>query len=109
MPMTRLTFAALPIMLGTAVAAHAADPRYVTERGRLMCTTQGSYAEAQRAIEARDKGWLDSIKGCTQSQAGLKAEIIQGGMLTAKIRVYDDAGKPTDYITSPTTVKEVRR
>ena len=107
--MTRLAFAALPILMGAAFAVQAADPQYVTERGRLMCTTQPAYNEAQRAIEARDKSWLDSIKGCTQSQPGLRAEIIQGGMLTAKIRVYDDAGKPTDYITSPTTVKEVRR
>ncbi|MBI3513567.1 MAG: hypothetical protein HY060_05815 [Proteobacteria bacterium] len=85
------------------------DVEYVTERGRLMCTSPQSLNEAQRAVEARDKPWLDSIKECTQSRPGLKAEIMQGGMLTAKIKVYDEAGKWTIYWTSPTTVKEVRR
>jgi hypothetical protein len=107
--MTRLGLATLLLLVGPALAAQAADPEYVTERGRLMCTSEQSLAEAKRAFDARDKGWLDSIRECTQSKPGLKAEIVQGGMLTARIRVYDEDGKPTIYYTSPTTVKEVRR
>jgi hypothetical protein len=85
------------------------DAQYVTERGRLMCTSPNSLKEAQEAVDKRDKAWLDSIKECTQSRPGLKAEMIQNGVLTAKIRVFDEAGKPTVYWTSPTAIKEVRR
>ena len=96
-------------MLVLPMPGLAADPEYVTERGRLMCTSPASLSDAQKAVETRDKVWLDSIKECTQSRPGLKAEIMQGGVLTAKIKVYDETGKWTIYWTSPTTVKEVRR
>jgi hypothetical protein len=95
-------------LAGPGLAADK-DPEYVTERGRLMCTSPQSLKDAQEAVEKRDKVWLDSLKECTQSRPGLKAEIIQGGVLIAKIRVFDEAGKPTIYWTSPTAVKEVRR
>lgn len=90
-------------------AAAADDAKYETERGHLMCTSAQSLRDAQRAVETRDKEWLESIKECRQSTGGLKAEIIQGGTLTAKIKVYDEQGQPTIYWTSPTTLKEVRR
>lgn len=97
------------ILLLAVPALAADDAEYVTENGRLMCTTQQTLRDAQEAIDKRDKNWLESIKECTRSKAGQKAEIVQGGMLTAKIKVYDETGKPTLYWTSPTTVKEVRR
>ena len=103
----KIVVAVLPFA-GSGLAADK-DPEYVTERGRLMCTSPQALRDAQEAVNKRDKVWLDSLKECTQSRPGLKAEIMQGGVLTAKIRVYDEGGKPTIYWTSPTTVKEVRR
>jgi hypothetical protein len=100
---------------GIALIALTAGPLpalaedYVTERGHLMCTTAQALRDAQQAVSNHDKVWLDSIKECSQSQGGLKAEIMQGGALTAKIKVYDDRGQSTIYWTSPTTLKEGRR
>jgi hypothetical protein len=91
------------------VAAVAAEDDYVTDGGHLMCTTLQSYRDAQEAVSKHDRQWLTSIKECTQSRPGLKAEMMQNGPLTAKVKVYDDSGKPTIFWTSPTTVKEVRR
>jgi hypothetical protein len=97
------------ILLVPGALLAADEPSYVTERGRLICTSPDSLKDALRAVDARDKAWLDSIRECSQSRPGLKAEIMQGGVLTVKIKVYDEAGKWTIYWTSPTTVKEVRR
>lgn len=104
-----LSLSLATLLLGVPARAADKDAAYETESGHLVCTTPASLREAQEAINKRDKAWLDSIKECSQSKAGLKAEIIQGGMLTAKIKVYDANGRSTIYWTSPTTVKEVRR
>ena len=105
--------AATTVLLGAQTlflgAAAAADPDYVTERGHLMCTTERALGEAKRAVDAGDKRWFDSITECVRSTAGQKAEMVQSGVLTAKVRVYDDAGKPTVYYTTPSVLKEVRR
>lgn len=98
--------AMLVALSGTAAAA---DAEYVTEGRRLMCTTSDGLKEAERAISAGDKRWFDGIKECIQSRPGLKAEIIQQGVLVARVRVWDEDGKPTDYYTAPTNLKEVRR
>jgi hypothetical protein len=97
------------LLLLVAPALAADEGAYVTESGRLMCTSPQALRDAEDAISKRDGSWLASIKECRRSTAGQKAELVQGGMLTAKIKVYDDAGKPTVYWTSPTTIKEVRR
>lgn len=105
----RLSLAALLPLLGGAPVATATEPQYVTEGRRLMCTTNDALKEAERAISAGDKWWFDRIRECVQSRPGLKAEILQQGMLIARIRVWDEDGKPTDYYTAPTNIKEVRR
>jgi hypothetical protein len=107
--MTRLRIATTLLLLGLPGSAHAADAQYVTERGHLMCTTEAALREAKRAADNQDKAWFDSIKECTRSVAGQKAEVVQEGVLTARIRVFDDAGKPTVYYTTPSVLKEVRR
>src|SRR5437879_667253 len=107
--MIRLRTATTLLLLGLPGYGHAADPQYVTERGHLMCTSQRALDEAKRAADAQDKAWFDSIKECTRSTAGLRAEFVVRGVLTSKIRVFDDAGKPTDYYTTPSVLKEVRR
>jgi hypothetical protein len=104
----------VPLVVGLlllAVPALAADPdhAYVTEGGHLICTSIQTLREAQHAIEIRDKWALDQVKECKLSQPGLKADKLVDGALTAKFRVYDDTGKWTEYWTSPTTMKEVRR
>ncbi len=109
--MTRLPLRiAATLLLGLPGYGHAAegDPDYVTERGHLMCTTQQALTDAKRANDIGDKKWFDSIKECTRSVDGLKAEKIVDGVLTAKIRVFDDAGKPTIYYTTPSVLKEAR-
>ncbi|MBV8167391.1 MAG: hypothetical protein JO021_11400 [Alphaproteobacteria bacterium] len=107
--MNRLSLAIPLLLLGLPGYAQAADAQYVTERGHLMCTTTDALAEAKRASDAQDKRWFDSIKECRRSVAGQKAEVVQEGVLTAKIRVFDDDGKPTIYYTTPSVLKEVRR
>jgi hypothetical protein len=109
--MHRLTVSTATLLIAFALPARGADREgaYVTEAGHLMCTSPQALREAEDAISKRDGGWLASIKECRQSKAGQKAEVVQGGVLTAKIRVYDDSGKATIYWTSPTTLKEVRR
>ncbi len=97
------------VLVALATAAADRDIQYVTEGGRLMCTSDQSYREAQDLISKRDASGLQSLRECIRSKPGLKAEIVTGGVLTARIKVYDDAGKWTMYWTSPTTVKEVRR
>ena len=92
-----------------ALPARAADPTYVTEQGHLMCTRLDRLHDAQQAVKNRDKPWLESLKECTQSKGGLKAEMLQDGPLDAKVKVYDEGGGATIYWTSPTTLKEVRR
>lgn len=104
-----LWHAACALIAFSIPAVAAEDAKYETERGHLMCTSPQSFKDAQRAVETRDKEWLASIQECRQSTGGLKAEIVQGGTLTVKIRVYDDHGEPTIYWTSPTTLKEGRR
>ena len=91
------------------VAAADPDTQYVTEGGRVICTTEPSYREAQDLISKRDNAGLLSLNQCKRSQPGMKAEIVTGGVLTARIKIYDDTGKWTMYWTSPTTLKEVRR
>ena len=107
--MSRLSLAVTLLLLGLPGYAHAADPQYVTERGHLMCTTTAALAEAKKAADNEDKRWFDSIKECRRSVAGQKAEIVQEGVLTARIRVFDDNGNPTIYYTTPSVLKEVRR
>ncbi|MEJ0070229.1 MAG: hypothetical protein WDO24_17670 [Pseudomonadota bacterium] len=94
-----------------ALPAWAADgdPAYVTERGHLMCTRLDRFNDAHEAVSKHDQSWLESIKECSQSKGGLKAEMLQDGPLTAKIKVYEENGQSTVYWTSPTTLKEVRR
>src|SRR5262245_48316085 len=94
-PMKRLSLATALPLLGAALAAQPAgaqEPQYVTEGRRLMCTTTEKLKEAERAINAGDKWWFDRIRECVQSRPGLKAEIIQQGVLTARIRVWDEDG-----------------
>ena len=94
-----------------AAPALAADPdhAYVTEAGHLICTSTQAMRDAEDALRKRDKWALDQVKECKLSQAGLKADKLVDGALNAKFRIYDDTGKWTDYWTSPTTMKEVRR
>jgi hypothetical protein len=108
--MRHLMWAALSLLVLPALAAD--EPSYVTEEGHVMCITQQKLRDAQEAADKRDKKWLDELNHlneCTRSKAGQKAEMVQAGMLSAKIRVYDETDKSTLYWTSPTTVKEVRR
>jgi hypothetical protein len=107
--MSRPSLATTLLLLGLPGYVQAADPQYVTERGHLMCTSRDALGEAKRAVDAQDKKYFDSIKECTRSTAGQKAEIVQEGVLIARIRVFDDAGNPTVYYTTPSVLKEVRR
>jgi len=97
----------LAVLLAGSVAARAED--YVTEKGHLMCTTLQSLRDAQEAYDKHDRAWFESIKECSQSTGGLKVEVLQDGVLTTKIKIYDESGKATVYWTSPTILKEVRR
>lgn len=93
--------------LGWTGAALADE--YVTEPGHLICTRQDRLNDAREAISKHDKQWLDSIRECSLSQRGMKAEVLQEGPLTSKVMIYDDKGNGTVYWTAPDTLKEVRR
>jgi hypothetical protein len=97
----------LAVLLAGALPARAAD--YVTERGHLICTSLPSLRDAREAVSNRDRNWLESIKECSQSEGGLKAELLQEGVLTTKIKIYQDNGQSVIYWTAPDTLKEIRR
>jgi len=104
--MRRLSVALLALLAGSLPAL---AEEYVTEKGHLICTTPQSLRDAQDAISKHDRAALDAIKECSLSQPGLKADVVQGGALTTKVKIYDENGNATIYWTSPTTLKEVRR
>jgi len=97
----------LAVLLAGALPARAAN--YVTERGHLICTTLQSLRDARQAVSNRDAQWLGTIKECSQSEGGLKAELLQEGTLTTKIKIYQDDGQSVIYWTAPDTLKEIKR
>ncbi|HUA53495.1 MAG TPA: hypothetical protein VMB81_15095 [Candidatus Sulfotelmatobacter sp.] len=107
--MSRLAIAATLLFLSMPAFAGDDDTHYATEGGHVICTTQQALRDAQDAISSHSKKALDQIEQCKISKPGLRAEKLVDGMLSAKFRIYDEDGKATDYWTSPTTMKEVRR
>ena len=106
--MSRLAIAATLLLLSMPAFAGDDDTQYVTEGGHVICTTERALRDAEAAISSRSKKALDQIEQCKISKPGLRAEKLVDGMLSAKFRIFED-GKATDYWTSPTTMKEVRR
>jgi hypothetical protein len=95
--------------LATAPSLAADAPSYVTEQGHLICTRLDRLHDALQAVKSHDRQDFESIRECSQSKAGLKAEMLQEGPFDAKVRIYQENGESTVYWTSPTTLKEVRR
>ena len=81
---------------------------YVTDQGHLICTRQDRLNDAREAVSRHDKSWLESIRECSLSQRGMKAELLQDGPYTAKVKIYDDKGQGTVYWTAPETLKARR-
>jgi hypothetical protein len=107
--MPRLSFTTALLLLSLPAWAADPGPQYLTEGGHVICTTQQALRDAQDAINSHSKAAFDEIEQCKMSTAGQRAEKVVDGMLAAKYRIFDDSGKATDYWTSPTTMKEVRR
>ena len=98
---------ALPIL---ATAAAAADEPLVTNRDRLICTTQASLREALQAIEKKDRQALRLVQGCRYSIDGVPAELLQDNVSMIKVRL----GPPEqpdrhEFWTLPDTVKPANK